>query len=272
MRAFLRWAGGKSHIINKLLPFVPKRNDYNRYWEPFLGSGAMYFALAPKKAILADLNRDLINCYREVRTNPRIIASYLNRLSRSHSKSFYLQARNLYNRTNNQTQKAALFIYLNKASFNGIFRVNKKGFFNVPYGHRASIKLPKITQLHEIKSLLDGATLIIASFEETLKNTKRSDFIFLDPPYPPINGTSFFTHYTKERFGLNDQKKVHQIANELNHKGCLVMVTNTDLPLIRDLYKGWNIRSLPVTRWLTCKLVKQKVTDLIITNYDLEGI
>lgn len=267
MKAFLRWAGGKSHIINRLLPFAPETKDYERYWEPFLGSGALYFAQHPKKATLSDLNRDLVNCYKQIKKNPELIAEMLNQYSISHSRQFYLQARGLYNNAKDPVQKAALFIYLNKASFNGIFRVNKQGAYNVPYGKRDSIKIPTLLTLQKYRSLLRGAALKVGPFERILKDARKNDFVYLDPPYPPINGTSFFTHYTKERFAIGDQKRVRTVALELRRKGCLVMITNTDLPFIRDMYKGWNISQLDVTRWLTCKAAKKKIRDLIITNY-----
>jgi DNA adenine methylase len=272
MRSFLNWAGGKTRLIRRLLPYVPPDHEQRAYWEPFLGSGAMYFALLPKKAVLADLNPDLINCYRAIRKEPEKIADLLDQFSDSHSPPFYISARSLYNKTNDKILKAALFVYLNKASFNAIYRVNKRGEFNVPCAHKSILALPTIVQLTEISNVLKKAKLVKGTFEETLKDATKGDFVYLDPPYPPINGTSFFTHYTKEKFGLDDQGKVRMVANSLKKKGCLVMISNTDLPFIRALYQGWNIHSLPVTRWLTCKSVKQKVTDLIITSYDLERI
>lgn len=237
-----------------------------------MGSGAMFFALAPKRAVLADLNNNLIDCYRAVRNNPKGVSGYLDRFSSYHSLAFYLSSREAYNSTENKIYKAALFIYLNKAAFNAIYRVNRRGEFNVPFAHNKRLILPTTSQLLDISGLLKSAKLRKASFDKITGDVNKGAFVYLDPPYPPINGTSYFTHYTKERFCLNDQERVSKVAKILDKKGCLVMISNTDLPLIRKLYKDWNIYVLPVTRWLTCKSTKHKIFDLIISNYDVRGI
>lgn len=137
----------------------------------------------------------------------------------------------------------------------------------MPYGRKENPAIPSLEQLKLISVKLKKAKLKSASYEKILKGAMRNDFIYLDPPYPPLNGTSYFTHYTKERFGKNEQIKVADTANRLNDIHCRVMISNADIPFIRDLYKSWNIRALPVTRWITCKAKRHKVNELVITNY-----
>ena len=268
IRPFIRWAGGKSKIISNLLEYVP--HEYGRYWEPFLGAGSMFFALKPEFSILSDLNDHLISCYKIVKDHPEKIYKLLKEYSSKTSESYYYKMRDKYNNTlslSNPIEHAALFIYLNKTCFNGIFRVNTKGKFNVPYGYKKTPAIPSKDLLMEISNSLGGAELLSGSFEKILLAAKKKDFIYLDPPYPPINGTSFFTHYTKERFDKNDQRKVAEIAGYLGSRGCKVMISNAETDLIMSLYKGWKIISLPVTRWITCKKHKHKVNEVVILNY-----
>lgn len=271
MKPFLRWAGGKVYLINKLLRFVPEDFRDRLYREPFLGGGSMFFALSPPKAIISDFNLHLIHCYRMVRDHPETVNSYLLRYARDHSATLYYKIRSEYNESNFTIKQAARFIYLNKTSFNGIFRVNKNGQFNVPYGKKDDPVWPTLKQLRESSKNLKRAQIYDFSYETILENSKKDEFIYLDPPYPPLNGTSYFTHYTKERFCDDDQKQLSEIAQDLNSRGCLVMISNADTPDTRKLYKGWNISELPVTRWITCKSNKHKVNELIITNYSSRG-
>jgi len=271
IQPFLKWAGGKVHLIDKLLQFVPKDFEERIYRESFLGGGSMFFALCPPKAILSDLNSHLINCYKMVRDNPTLVHYYLTQFNNKHKPEFYYEIRDEYNRSKFSFKQAARFIYLNKTSFNGIFRVNKKGKFNVPFGKINKPALPSLDQLKSISLILKNKTLITSTYEEVLKDAKCDEFIYLDPPYPPLNATSSFTHYTKERFGEDDQIKLSETANWLKDQGCLVMISNADLPKIRELYEGWNMYILPATRWITCKSKKHKVDELVFTNYNFEG-
>jgi DNA adenine methylase len=273
MKPFLRWAGGKTHLIDKLLKFVPYDFADRTYREPFLGGGAMFFALCPPQAILSDLNSDLINCYKMIRKYPGLVSRYLSGYSERHSAAFYYEIREQYNisKSSLSVEQAARFIYLNKASFNGIFRVNKNGKYNVPFGKRTNLALPSLDQLVSFSNILKNAELFASSFEEILNDAQEGDFVYLDPPYPPLDGTSYFTHYTKERFGENDQLKLFEVACYLRRRHCLVMISNADILKIRKYFKNWNMSTLPATRWITCKAKKFKVNELVITNYKLEG-
>lgn len=265
--SFLRWAGGKVHSVDRLLSFVP--SDYNKgiYWEPFLGGGSMFFSLSPDQAVLSDLNSHLIHCFEMVRDYPDRVYYYLNILRKSDSESTYYKIRKNYNKSKHSIKQAARFIYLNKTSYNGIFRVNKNGEYNVPYGRKENPAFPSLEHLKIISTKLKKAKIITSSYENIIIDAKKDDFIYLDPPYPPLNGTSYFTHYTKERFGEIEQITVADTANKLSDMNCRVMISNADIPLIQNLYKSWHIRKLPVTRWITCKAKRHKVNELVITNY-----
>lgn len=264
---FLRWAGGKVYIIHKLIPFVPEDYGKRTYIEPFLGGGSMFLALCPRKAIVSDMNHHLIHCYKTLRDYPGRIYSLLKNYIEEDSEEFFYEVREEYNRSVSNIKQAARFIYLNRTCFNGIFRVNEKDEFNVPYGKKENPVFPTLAELKEISKSLKKARLRTCSYEKALSAAKKGDFIYLDPPYPPLNGTSYFTHYTRERFYEEDQVKLSKTARRLAKLGCLVMISNADTPIIRKLYKHWNINKLHVTRWITCKAQKHKVDELVITNY-----
>ncbi len=263
----LRWAGGKVYLIRKLIPFVPEDYVKRSYIEPFLGGGSMFFALCPPKAILSDMNYHLIHCYKTLRDHPARVYSFLKTFIEQDSEEFFYKVREEYNRSRFTVKQAARFIYLNRTCFNGIFRVNEEDKFNVPYGKKENPVFPTLVELKAISKSLKKARLRTCSYEEALRAAQKDAFIYLDPPYPPLNGTSYFTHYTKERFYEEDQVKLSETARRLARLGCLVMISNADTPFIRKLYKHWNITRLHVTRWITCKAQKHKVDELVITNY-----
>ena len=265
---FIRWVGGKQKILNQLMPYLPLDIPTRKYWEPFVGSGSLFFALHPQEAVLSDANKHLINCYKQVRDNHLLIYKYLRQHANNTGKEYYYKIRLLYNRKGDSIAQAARFIYLNKTCFNGIFRVNLKGEFNVPYGWKEPPVLPSLELLRSASKALKNVTIYSDSFEKNIDQITPSDFIYLDPPYPPLNGTSYFTHYTAERFGEKDQNKLVEYIKVVDGKGCKFMLSNADTPLIRKLYSNFFIINLSVTRWITCKKKKHRVSELLITNYD----
>lgn len=268
LKPFLRWAGGKNRITKLLAIYTPK--TYNRYWEPFLGSAAMFFYLHPEKSFLSDNNSALVDCYINVRDYPEKIYDKLKEHTRQNSEEHYYSTRDLYNKSKPSISQSARFIYLNKTNFNGIFRVNTKGEYNVPYGFKKTLALPNFEDFLEISNLLKKAEIKYQSFEKIRSDnqTRENDFVYLDPPYPPLTATSYFTHYTAERFTWIDQQKVADLANALAEKGCQVMISNSDVEQIRELYKhGWNYYPLPVVRWVAANGSRIKVNEIIITNY-----
>lgn len=267
----LRWAGGKRFLANRFMKFIPSDLYERVYREPFLGSGSLFFILRPNKAILSDSNEHLINCYKFVREYPELIARYLGKHKKRNSEKYYYEVRNTYNRLIFSAAQAARFIYLNRTCFNGIFRVNLKGEFNVPYGWKENPIIPDKDWLRKASAALKRVALKSLPFEKALTAASSGDFIYLDPPYPPLNSTSNFTRYTKDPFSLNDHKRLAQVVYDLDHQGCLIMMSNADIPFIRKLFRRYNMFSLPVTRYITCKSKKHQVKELIITNYEIAG-
>lgn len=272
-KPFLRWAGGKSRTVKHLVQFLP-RKSFKRYWEPFLGAGALYLAISPEHAHLADKNAELISCFQAIRDNVALVFEELqNHLSKTSERHYY-RVRDQYNNcVDYSIEQAARFLYLNRAGFNGIYRVNQEGKYNVPYGHKEPPPAPSLEDLKLASCTLQNASLSSASYEVTLdpSNMDSGDFVYLDPPYPPLNDTAYFAHYTASRFSWSDHKKLASIANEIKNNGGLVMISNSDLKHVRSLYEGWSLHALPVTRWLAANGTREEVSELVITNYPVKA-
>ena len=189
---FLRWVGGKRRLASNLLNYLPRDIEERLYCEPFVGAGSLFFALQPQKAFISDLNDHLIKCYLAVRDKPDLVFSYLNDHAKKSCREYYYEVRGKYNRCNNRDSfsvaQAARFIYLNQTSFNGVFRVNKRGEYNVPYGLKEPPFLPSLDHLRSVSKALKHARLAVLPFEEAIVDATASDFHYLDPPYPPLNG------------------------------------------------------------------------------------
>lgn len=267
LKPFLRWAGGKSRFISHLTKYFPQDFKERLFIEPFLGTGSMFLAVKPNKAILSDINGDLINCFICVKENPDLVRKYLVDFVNYHNKKFYYKVRKKFNYSSLSVKQAARFIYLNKTSFNGIFRVNKNGEYNVPYGYIRKPVLPLNGELKKISGALKAAKIYNLDYSEILGKAESGNFIYVDPPYPPLNSTSFFNHYSVDRFDYKKHLELSKQLNELKKKNCLILISNADTPEIRNLYKGWKIESIPVTRWVSCKSKRIKVRELIIKNY-----
>lgn len=270
-KPFLRWAGGKTRSIPFLEKHLPPNvSSMHRYYEPFIGAGSLFFHIKPSKAILSDNNKDLIECYETVQKRPDAILTYLEQYLSNTCEEYYYKMREKYNTSKHSIARAALFIYLNKTCFNGIWRVNKKGEFNVPYGFKEPPALPSKEELRNVSISLSNVELIHSDYKEAVKNAKRDDFIYFDPPYLPINGTSCFTRYTRDRFTKDDHDELALLAKKLTSKGCYVLISNADGPYIRSLYEDdFNIFELEVTRWIRSDGKRYKVKEVAITNYDV---
>jgi DNA adenine methylase len=270
-RPFLRWVGGKTKLVKFLeCHFPPRFSDANRYFESFLGGGSLFFRLNPKKATLSDNNGDLIECYRAVQKYPELIIEYLERHLLHNCEKYYYKMRDEYNKSEFSISKAALFIYLNKTCFNGIWRVNLEGHFNVPYGFKEPPCIPSKEELLKASEALSGARILQMDYKRILRYVKKGDFVYFDPPYPPLNGTSNFTHYTRERFAKGDHFQLAQIAERIRKKGCYILISNADMPYIRSLYEeNFNIFEIEVTRWIRTDGKRYKVKEIAITNYEV---
>jgi DNA adenine methylase len=264
-KPFLKWAGGKSRLISSMLPYFPLK--YNYYFEPFLGGGALFFSGTVKRsgAILSDLNGELINAYRVVRDSPEELIEQLDLMQSQHSEVYYYTIRS--RKFVEPLNQAARFIYLNKTCFNGIYRENSRGEFNVPMG---SYKNPLICDqktILEASKALFGVALFHSSFMD-ISGVESGDFVYFDPPYLPINKTSNFTGYTAHGFTIEDQIKLRDLAVALANSGVYVMLSNSDTPIVRKMYEGFNLMELQAARSVNSKGEKRgKVSELLITTY-----
>lgn len=266
-KPFLRWVGGKARIASLLTRLLPELKDGSCYYEPFLGAGSVFLQYRPPKACLSDANTHLVETYKHVKQSPAVVSRYVSRLVREDSPEAYAKARELFNFSIAGPAQAARFIYLNHTCFNGIYRVSKSGRFNVPHGRRSRIATPSRSNLLEIAKHLQNARVRVADYRAATGNAKAGDVIYFDPPYPPLNGTSFFTHYTKDRFSPEDQLELAKIANSLVRKGCFVLMTNAEVPQVKKLYADWLGSRVLRTRWVTCHNKKHKVREVILAGF-----
>ncbi len=269
-KPFLKWAGGKTQLLGQFEKFFPLRNQYTTYLEPFVGSGAVFFRLQPDQAHLADSNEELINCYRQVKNHVEDLFELLRRHKRLHSTKHYYKVRSFQPDHLNPIERAARLIYLNKACFNGLYRVNSKGGFNVPMGHYTNPPILDETLLRSAHDALKGVGLHCMRFERFCDEfAGKGDFIYFDPPYFPLSRTSNFTSYTKDAFREEDQGKLCEVFEKLDKRGSFLMLSNSASDFIRDLYKKYKKTTHEVyaRRAINCAGDKRSVIkELVILN------
>lgn len=276
-KPFVKWAGGKRQIIDKLRKYIPE--EFNTYYEPFVGGGALLFELSPRKAVINDSNKELINVYNCLRDEDKFkkMCSVLNHYETSHSEEFYYEIRNkdrnknAYNRLSDYT-KAARTIYLNKACFNGLYRVNSKNEFNVPFGKKDKVNTYEGSNLITVSNYLsmNNIKILCVDFEEAVKTAQKGDFVYFDPPYD--SETTIFNSYTETGFGKEEQIRLAKVFKELSNKGVYVMLSNHNTTLINELYKDFNIHVIEAKRNINSNGKKRgKVEEVIITNYKSIG-
>jgi DNA adenine methylase len=269
----LKWAGGKRRITHFLGKFSPE--VINRYIEPFLGSGALFFYLArtkPRfKAILSDSNCDLINVYTCIRDNVSSLIEIL-RIHESnyykHPENYYYYIRDEYSSAND-LERAAKLLFLNKTCYNGLYRVNKTGVFNVPHGTYAKPLICNDKKLQTISEILrrTDAEVICDSYQNIIQRCKRNDFVYLDPPYFPLSKTANFKDYTKDSFGYLQQIILAKEFRRLTDLGCTVLLSNSNSIMIKDLYQDFNIMTITTRRTINCKASNpNRHQELLITN------
>ncbi|HFI0451458.1 TPA: DNA adenine methylase [Streptococcus suis] len=273
LRPFTKWTGGKRQLLSAIEPLLP--SSFNNYFEPFVGGGALFFNLAPKKAVINDFNSELINCYQEIKHNPQELIDYLHKHDANNSKGYYLQLRSVDRsdkiNSMSSTERAARILYMLRVNFNGLYRVNSKNQFNVPYGR---YKNPKIVDEELILSVshylnANEISILTGDFEEAVKNVKRGDFVYFDPPYIPLSETSAFTSYTHEGFSYDDQVRLRNTFKRLSDKGAYVMLSNSSSPLVEELYKDYHIHKVSATRTNGATANSRgKISEFIITNYE----
>ena len=264
----VKWVGGKRQLMFELLKNMPK--SYNRYFEPFIGGGALFFELQPENAYISDMNEELINLYSIVRDN--VCELIFDLKKHEVSKKYFLEIRNLdrtdeYKNLSN-VQRASRFIYLNRTCFNGLYRVNSQGQFNVPFGNYKNPRIVDENNLLNCSELLKNTEIKCADFSEILTEVKRGDFVYFDPPYVPLNETSSFTSYTKDGFDMDMQFKLREVCDELDSMGVMFMLSNSDTKFVKELYSNYEIKKVFASRAVNANADgRGKITEVLVRNY-----
>lgn len=274
---FVKWAGGKRQLLPQIKERMPEQ--YNNYFEPFVGGGAVTFELLPANALINDINKALINAYKQICNAPEAFLNAVNKLDEEMlgkrtevlGKEYYYSLREHYNdklmKAEYDVELAALFVFINKHCFNGLYRVNGKGLFNVPYNNSRKASVDE-NSIMEVSEYLQRVTIIEGDFEVACKEAKRGDFVFIDSPYAPLNPTSFES-YTKEGFDIESHKRLAKLFDELTDRGCYCMLTNHNTDLINELYggKGYKIDVVSVKRMINSDASNRVGEEVIICNY-----
>lgn len=270
VRPFLKWAGGKRQLIPEITAnYLPAK--YNTYYEPFLGGGAIFFELQSKEAVVNDSNSELINCYKVIRDSLDELMEDLKR--HENNEDYYYNIRD-WDRKKNYDSKTAVerasrIIFLNKTCYNGLFRVNSHGEFNVPFGR---YKKPNILDEEVLKAVSyylnnNDIKLLNGDFEDAVKDAKAGDFVYFDPPYDPISNTASFTGYDMNGFNKDEQIRLKNTVDNLNKRGCQVLLSNADTDFIVDLYKDYQIEKVYATRAINSNALKRgKVQEVLVMN------
>lgn len=272
MTPVLKWAGGKTQLLDIITAKMPK--TYNRYFEPFIGGAAVLLAISPAQAVINDTNEQLINLYWQIKKNSPAVISFINELDRLPcDRNLYYNMRERYNKKIAahalDAECAALMIWINKHCFNGLYRVNAKGHFNVPYNNKSSGKSIDEKNMRAIAAYLQKANIEITclDFEDACCDVRAGDFVYFDSPYVPSGKTAAFTNYTKDSFMLADHQRLASLFCHLDKLGAKVMLSNNDVPLVHELYDGFNIQSLDVKRMINRNALGRIGKEVLITNY-----
>jgi DNA adenine methylase len=260
----IKWAGGKGQLLSQLEPLFPP--ECIAYHEPFVGGGAVFFHLLPIRAYLIDYNEELINCYLVIRDDVEALIDDL----RHHinEPSYYYQVRSNDTEEMDKVSRASRFLFLNKTAYNGLWRVNRQGRHNVPFGNYKNPKIADESNLRLVSVALKKAEIILGDFSAVLDFAKKRDFIYFDPPYNPISETASFTSYTSASFGIPDQQRLADVFKMLDERGCKVMLSNSDTELIRRSYKGYDIQVVQARRAINCRADRRgPINELVIRNY-----
>lgn len=268
--AFLKWAGGKSKLIPQFEKFFPK--EITNYYEPFLGSGAVFFYIKqkynPEKITLSDKNLELINCFKMVQKKPEELIALLKTHRKKHSKDYYYRVRAQNPSEMPPLERAARLIYLNKTCFNGLYRVNSKGQFNVPFGYYKNPGIVNEVRLRKASELLQGVAIKAMDFERLDELVEKGDFVYFDPPYYPISKTSSFTQYNGDLFTEAEQVRLLHLFEKLDKKGCKLMLSNSSADFIKELYKEYRIETVFAKRVISCDAsTRGEISEVVVLNY-----
>jgi DNA adenine methylase len=255
----IKWVGGKTRLLGELHKRMP--TSFGRYFEPFMGGGALFFKTNPAQAVLGDHNEDLINLYRSVAWDVDKVARRLATHKRNHSEEYYYKIRERWNeRSPKQT-------HVDKTCFNGLWRVNSKGKFNVPIGRYVNPSIYDLASLRAASQALQKAELYSGHYSQVVDTAKAGDFVYFDPPYHPLTATANFTSYTAGSFTEDDQRQLVDVANQLANRGCSVLLSNSDTPFIREIYQGWKMDRVLCGRSINSKAsARGAVAEVMIYN------
>ena len=265
---FVKWAGGKRQLISQMEEYLPQ--SYNKYIEPFIGGGALFFHIKPKTAVLIDINEELINCYNVIKNNVSELIGSLKK--HKNDKEYYYQVRSADREIESfkkwtNVEKASRTIFMNRCCYNGLYRVNSKGEFNTPFGSYKNPKFCNEINLNAVHETLKNARIIQGSFEKCLEYAETDDFVYFDPPYHPLSETANFTSYTKDNFGKESQIKLQEVFKKLDDRGCKVMLSNSYNDYILDLYEGFKIITLTAKRAINSDASKRgKIKEILVLN------
>ncbi|MDT8719532.1 DNA adenine methylase [Clostridium sp. 19966] len=270
VQPFLKWAGGKRQLLPELNKYIPLK--YKTYYEPFVGAGALLFDLQPKKAVINDVNSELINCYNIIKDSLDELIEDLKK--HQNIPEYYYEIRELDRKPEfqqlTQIERASRIIYLNKTCFNGLFRVNSQGQYNVPFGNYKNPKILDEVVLKAVHNFLNSSNITITNgdFEEVVRGAKKGDFIYFDPPYDPVSDSSSFTGYSLDGFSRDEQRRLKDVFDRLNKKGCFVLLSNSATDFIKDLYKDYRIEIVSASRNINADGLKRgKVDEVLVMNY-----
>ncbi|MBU1657473.1 DNA adenine methylase [bacterium] len=274
---FVKWVGGKRGLLSQIIPLIPK--EFNNYFEPFVGGGALFFELyslgllKDKNVYLFDINAELINAYNVVKKNPSELIKNLKEFKEKHSKEFYYEVRALDREENflkkSDVFRATRFIYLNKTCFNGLYRVNSKGYHNVPMG---SYKNPNICDelvIYSASEALQNATILNSSYKDVMRHVTKDDFVYFDPPYYPLTPTSSFTAYSENTFLEKEQIELFEVFKKLDEKSVFVAHSNSDTEFIKNLYKEFFLKDIQANRFINSKSSgRGKISEVLARNFN----
>ncbi|MCF7864922.1 MAG: DNA adenine methylase [Candidatus Pacebacteria bacterium] len=273
-KPFLKWVGGKGQLLAQFESLFPK--EFNSYFEPFIGGGAVFFSINPKKAHINDINKTLAQTYIHIKNDVEGLIKSLKKLEEDFlkkdeiaRKEVYYALRERYNSLSHEDfDKSLYFLFFNKTAFNGVYRENSKGGFNVPIGSYKNPKIVDEENLRSVSKILSNAKITSGSFVDAVKNAKAGDFVYFDPPYHPLSETSSFTSYSKDSFSKDDQIKLRDLFIELDKKGVYVMLSNSSAPFIQEIYSGYKQIPVYANRMINSKSDKRgKISEVVIVNY-----
>lgn len=264
----IKWAGGKRQLLPELKKRIPL--DFNRYFEPFIGGGALFFDLMPSNAYISDINPELVNLYKVVRDN--LSELILDLSTHKNTQEYFSEIRSLDRNADyaklSSVKRASRFIYLNKTCFNGLYRVNSRGFFNVPFGRYSNPNFLDEENLYAVSEFLQTAQIECANFDNILNFVSKGDFVYFDPPYIPLSTTASFTSYSKEDFGMTEQIALKELCEKLDAMGVKFMLSNSDTPVSNELYDSYNVEKIYASRFINSRASgRGKISEIIVRNY-----